>query len=122
MTTDINVALQNQLTERQRRKDLRTGVERVFSRRQIEQAFIETFELVGGIPRLAVWANHPDNYGDFLKLLMRMAPKELTAGAMGQVIEYRSMVPQSPLNRAKEEAPAPEQIEEGEFVDVDEPE
>jgi hypothetical protein len=110
MTTDITIALQQQLTERQRRKDQRSGVERIFSRKQIEQAFIETFELVGGVPRLAVWANDPENYGEFLKLLMRLAPKDMGGAIQGAVLEYRSHVPQSPLNRAPE-------IEEGELVD-----
>lgn len=94
---DFDVALQRQLSERQRKKN--SNVERVFSRRQIEQAFIESFEMIGGVPRLALWANEPENYGEFLKLLMRLAPKEATAAMAGQVLEYRSNVPASPLNR-----------------------
>jgi len=94
---DFDVALQRQLSERQRKKN--SNVERVFSRRQIEQAFIESFEMIGGVPRLALWANEPENYGEFLKLLMRLAPKEAAASMAGQVLEYRSLVPPSPLNR-----------------------
>lgn len=112
---DFDVALQRQLSERQRKKN--GGVEKVFSRRQIEQAFLETFEMVGGVPRLAIWANDPENYGTFLQLMMKLAPKEATAAQLGQVLEYRSLVPASPLNR-----PAPEKAqdepEEGEFRDV----
>jgi hypothetical protein len=99
MTTDFNVALQNQLSERQRRKDSKGGVERIFSRRQIEQAFLETFEMVGGVPRLAIWANDPANYGQFLALMMKLAPKDAGGAIAGAVLEYRSNVPQSPLNR-----------------------
>jgi hypothetical protein len=112
---DFDVALQQQLTERQRRKDARTGVERIWSNRQIQNAFIESFELVGGIPRLCLWANDPNNYETFLKLLVQIAPKGAAAmlGEMGgQILEYRSLVPQSPLNRQKPE----EDVGEGELV------
>lgn len=101
---DIDQALQNQLTERQRRKDLSSNVERVWSRKQIEQAFIETFELVGGIPRLAIWANKEENYADFLSLLMKLAPKDTGKAMSAAVLEYRSNVPASPLNREAEDA------------------
>jgi hypothetical protein len=82
----------------------RGSVERIYSRKQIEQAFLETFELVGGVSRLASWAHEDENYKDFLKLLMVMAPKETLAQATGNVIEYRSNIPVSPLNRAAESA------------------
>lgn len=110
---DFEVALQRQLSERQRKKN--GGVEKVFSRRQIEQAFLETFEMVGGVPRLAIWANDPENYGQFLQLMMKLAPKEAAQNLAGQVLEYRSNIPYSPLNR-----PAPSaEPEEGEFTDVE---
>lgn len=110
---DFNLALQNQLSERQRRLDRARGVERIWSRKQIEQAFIETFEMVGGVPRLAIWANDPANYKDFLLLLMKLAPKETGGAIAGQILEYRSNVPASPLNK-----PAPvEEIEEGQIID-----
>jgi len=94
---DFEVALARQLDARQRAKN--QGVEKLYSRRQVEQAFIETFELVGGVPRLAIWANEPANYAQFLKLLMTFAPKEQLEAVKGAVIEYRSNVPPSPLNR-----------------------
>lgn len=108
---DFDLALQRQLSERQRKKN--GGVEKVFSRRQIEQAFLETFEMVGGIPRLAIWANDPENYGTFLQLMMKLAPKEALQNQVGAVLEYRSNVPPSPLNRPPADEPA-----EGEFRDV----
>jgi hypothetical protein len=110
---DINMALQAQLSERQRRKDLKSGVERIYSRRHIEQAILETFELIGGVSRLAMWANDPENIGEFYKIMMRLAPKEMTAAAAGQVIEYRSNIPASALNRGKVERE--EDIAEGDF-------
>lgn len=109
--TDFSVALHGQLRLRDRKKV--GAVETIYSRKQIEQAFLETFELVGGVPRLALWANDPENYGTFLKLLMTMAPKEQVERVKGQILEYRSAVPQSPLNRGPEDG-----IQEGEFVDV----
>lgn len=112
MEVDFNKALQAQLTDRQRQMDAKRGVERIWSRKQIEQAFIETFEMVGGVPRLAIWANDPANYKDFLNLLMRLAPKDTGAAIAGQILEYRSNVPTSPLNRK-----APEEVEDGVIVD-----
>jgi hypothetical protein len=102
---DINLALQNQLTDRQRRKDEKSNVERMWTPKQIQNAFLETFEMVGGVPRLAVWANQEENYEVFLKLLITLAPKgaaALMGEKHGNVIEYRSNVPSSPLNRAIE--------------------
>jgi len=111
---DFESALNKQLSERQRKKN--SNVERVWSPKQIQNAFIESFELIGGVPRLALWGNEPENYESFLKLLIAIAPKGAQAAIgeqMGKVLEYRSNVPPSPLNR-----PAPEQeIAEGEFTD-----
>ena len=97
---DFGQALQQKLTDRQRKKVANPNVETIYSRRQIEQAFLETFELTGGIPRLSIWANDPENYGTFLQLLMKMAPKEAQQVA-GTVLEYRSNVPSSPLSVPK---------------------
>jgi hypothetical protein len=100
---DINLALQNQLTERQRRKQ--GNVERIWTPKQIQNAFLETFEMVGGVTRLAMWANQEENYETFLKLLITLAPKgaaALLGDKQGNVIEYRSLVPSSPLNRQAE--------------------
>jgi len=94
---DFDLALQNQLSERQRKRN--SNVERVFSRKQIEQAFLESFEMIGGVPRLAIWANDPENYGAFLQLMMKLAPKEASSALGGQVLQYVSNIPPSPLNR-----------------------
>jgi hypothetical protein len=88
-------------------------VEKVFSRRQIEQAFLESFEMIGGVPRLAIWANDPENYGTFLQLMMKLAPKEAATNLAGQVLEYRSNIPPSPLNRPPKES----DVSEGEIVE-----
>ena len=101
---DLNLALQNQLTDRQRRKDAKSNVDRLWSPKQIQNAFLESFEMVGGVPRLAIWANDPDNYEAFLKMLITLAPKGATAllgEKTGDVIQYVSNVPASPLNRVQ---------------------
>ena len=95
---DFDLHLQNQLTDRQRKKDANSNVERIWSRKQIQNAFQETFELIGGVPRLAIWANEPNNYGKFLELLMKLTPKDPGRDLAGQILEYRSNVPHSPLN------------------------
>lgn len=74
------------------------GKPRKIKRREVEEAFLEAFELVGGISRLAIWANNPANYGDFLKLYSKMIPKEMAEDA-GQTFVYMSNVPASALNK-----------------------
>ena len=70
------------------------------SRKAIEQAFLEVFEIIGGVPRLALWANDDKNYEKFLDLLMKLAPKGVADKLdQGATITYISNVPQSPLNR-----------------------
>jgi hypothetical protein len=90
-------ALDIALTQRQ--MTLATGGKvRRPTRKEVEQTFLETFELVGGVPRLAVWANNPANYGEFLKLYAKMIPKEVAEEA-GQTFIYQSNVPPSALNK-----------------------
>lgn len=72
---------------------------KIYSRKRIEQGFLEAFELVGGVSRLALWANEEDNYKDFLQLLVKFGPKESIAEVGGRVLEYRSNIPSSPLNK-----------------------
>ena len=95
---DFTEHLHNQLTERQRKKLANSNVERMWSAREIKNAFIESFELIGGVPRLALWASDPENYATFIKLLITLAPKEAGNAVQGQILEYRSNVPHSPLN------------------------
>lgn len=99
MTEDQEQALNQALAiQLNRRQELKTqNVERMFTRKGLEQGMLECFELVGGIPRLAIWANDPKNYGEFLKLLSKLFPKEMQREA-GQVINFISSIPDSPLN------------------------
>lgn len=92
-------ALDISLSERQIR--LATGRKHpTYSRQETEQAFHEVFDLIGGVPRLALWANNPENYGEFLKLYSKLLPKE-AARADGGVINFVSSIPDSPLNDPK---------------------
>lgn len=82
------------------------SVERIYSRKRVEQAFLEVFELIGGVPRLALWANQEENYGEYLKLFAKLMPKTDTK-EVATLLEYHSRVPQSALNRREpEKAPA----------------
>lgn len=96
----------------QRKRLANESVQKLYSRRTMEQGFLECFELIGGVPRLAIWANDPENYGDFLKLLMKFAPKDAPE-QLGKSVTYMSNVPASPLNRDEpatlEHQNAPEQ-------------
>ena len=115
------IQLQGKLSARQRRGfDEGSPVSQIFSRKQIEQAFLESFELVGGVPRLALWAAKDENYAEFLQLVMKLAPKDAGKVEGGRVLEYRSNVPPSPLNRtAPAQAPATlETITEAEFTET----
>jgi hypothetical protein len=75
----------------------RPQVERIYSRKQVEQALLQAFELTGGITRLALWANQEENYSDYLKLLMKLLPRE-TKEELASLIEYKTYVPPSRLN------------------------
>lgn len=51
----------------------RTGA---FSRKQVIEAFADSFELIGGIPRLAAWGHeHPT---EFFKLYAKLLPSSAT--------------------------------------------
>ncbi len=95
---DFGARLFQKLSERQLNRIQGGGsIERIFSRKEIEQAFLETFDLVGGVPRLAIWANHPDNYHHFLQLMAKLFPKGIEEKG-GKVLNYHSNVPYSPLS------------------------
>lgn len=55
---------------------LAKGLNRLPSNKERKQRFLsainEAFELVGGVPRLAIWADR--NYGQFIKLVGRTLP------------------------------------------------
>lgn len=65
------------------------------NREEIANAFMTSFELVGGTPRLALWAD--GNYGEFVKIFGRLLPKETMTVHEGK-IELVHSVPPSKLD------------------------
>lgn len=112
----LKQALMSQLTDRQLKKMQNPNLEAVWTRRQIQDAFLETFELVGGVNRLAIWANETGNYAMFLKLLMTFAPKEGAKEEGPAKITYQSNVPPSSL--VKKAGSLDKDVSEGEFVEI----
>jgi hypothetical protein len=96
----------------------RSTVTRIYGRREMEQAFLEAFDRVGGVDRLVAWASQQKNYKDFLWLLMKFAPKEAARENAGVVLEYRTLVPQSTLNRAVARPLIEDDIDEGDISDA----
>jgi len=62
------------------------------TRAQVIEAFQNSFELIGGVPRLAIWADA--NAGDFFKLYGRLLPASSTSELDGpQEIIVRHALP-----------------------------
>lgn len=94
MDFDFEAALRRNLTQRQELS--KSQVSRIMSRKQIAASIMECFELVGGVPRLAIWANDPENYGEFLKLWIKALPKEEKEEAARSFV-YQSALPSSQI-------------------------
>jgi len=63
-----------------------------FNRDQVVNAFARAFEILGGIPRLALWGN--ENYGDFAKLYAKLLPAtSVQLGDIGQLNIIHSLPP-----------------------------
>ena len=75
----------------------RISVPREVKRQRVISAFHDAFELIGGIPRLAIWADsHPT---DFFKLYARTMPGE--ASQRAEAVEaptIRHILPPGPLD------------------------
>jgi hypothetical protein len=52
-------------------------VPRSVGRKNVERAFHTAFELIGGVPRFALWADQQPT--EFYKLYSRMLPQEMNA-------------------------------------------
>jgi hypothetical protein len=75
----------------------RVSIPRDVSRKQVVQAFQDAFELIGGVPRLAHWADqHPS---EFFKLYARLLPttaqQQIEHG--GQIL-VKHVLPRGPLD------------------------
>jgi hypothetical protein len=70
---------------------------KAFSRADVVNAFQDAFDLVGGVPRLAVYAN--ENYGDFIKLYSKLLPSQASS-ALGESTDLtiRHVIPRTELD------------------------
>ena len=63
---------------------------------RVTESLNETYELIGGVPRMAIWANEPTNQSDFYKLWARTGQKTELMHS-GKVI-IRPALPKSALD------------------------
>lgn len=88
-----------QLEEMGRSLQRARGIPKDFNRRSVANAFHDAFECIGGVPRLAVWANH--NETEFYKLYARLLPNaasqdfDLGADKPTRIVHS---IPRSPLD------------------------
>jgi hypothetical protein len=77
----------------------RISVPREVKRQRVVNAFHDAFELIGGVPRLAHWADtHPT---DFFKLYARLLPAEASKAGAGVQDERPTIIhvlPRGPLD------------------------
>tara|TARA_R100001163_G_C5039870_1_gene178250 strand:- start:102 stop:494 length:393 start_codon:yes stop_codon:yes gene_type:complete len=68
-----------------------------FNRSQVVQAFDNAFQLIGGTPRLALWAD--ENPKEFFKLYAKLLPSQSTS-SLGEStdIVIKHVLPKSPLD------------------------
>lgn len=73
-----------------------------FSRKDVVNAFQAAFDLIGGVPRLALWAN--DHQTDFYKMYSKLIPSGASS-ALGEVnkMEIQMAIVPGPLDRLPEE-------------------
>lgn len=69
-----------------------------FSRKDVVSAFSNAFELIGGVPRLALWAHA--NESDFYKLYARLLPSQASS-ALGETNELiiKHVLPRGELDK-----------------------
>lgn len=69
-----------------------------YDKQRFLQAIHEAFELVGGVPRLAIWADQ--NYGDFVKVVGKTLPAVLQQVNIHNpgLVKIVSAIPPSPLD------------------------
>ena len=79
------------------------SVPRTVSRKRLEQAFLSAFELIGGVPRLALWADK--NPGQFYALSAKLFPQKVDARVTDTSLSaaLRQLGPAHDLPRAAEQ-------------------
>lgn len=71
------------------------GVSRERNRRRVAADILETFDIIGGVPAFANWAQ--ENPSDFYRMWAKMAPPP-DAADPGAQIKVIHVVPRSPLD------------------------
>jgi len=68
------------------------------SRKEVIHAFTDAFELIGGVPRLALWGH--DNPTEFFKLYARLLPSQASS-ALGETTEMtiKHVLPRTALDQ-----------------------
>ena len=86
----------SELSESTKSLRLPTG-DGALSRKRVVQAFLDAFEMIGGMPRLAVWAN--ENPSEFYKLYARLLPSQASS-VLGEenVMRVIHVLPRGPLD------------------------
>jgi hypothetical protein len=83
-------------------KMLRVPKARGIDRQKVIEAFSDSFELIGGVPRLALWAHeHP---GEFYKLYARLVPQKHEHSGDVRIV---SAIERTVLDGTFTELPAP---------------
>tara|TARA_R110002020_G_scaffold171233_2_gene361203 strand:+ start:198 stop:599 length:402 start_codon:yes stop_codon:yes gene_type:complete len=85
------------LTALSNNKTIRVPRNPHFTRKDVVQSFQSAFELIGGVPRLAIWAN--ENETEFFKLYSRLLPSQASS-ALGEsnTLKIELAVKPSPLD------------------------
>ena len=60
-------------------------------RQEVANAFLTSFELVGGVPRLALYAD--SHYDEFIKIFGRLMPKETLTVHDGEIVIKHAIAP-----------------------------
>ena len=78
-------------------KSIRVPKNPSFSRKDVVQSFQSAFELIGGVPRLALWANEHET--EFFKLYSRLLPSQASS-ALGEsnVMRIEMAIAKGPLD------------------------
>ena len=79
-----------------------------FSRQQVITAFQDAFELIGGVPRLALWGH--DNPGEFFKLYAKLLP---SAAQQTQITAEKATIHFHLAPSPLDELPAHMEVSEG---------
>lgn len=86
-----------------------------FNRQMVVDAFARAFEMIGGVQRMALWANaHPDK---FYPLYSKLLPSTAIQIGDNSSVTIIHAIPQSPLDEHPGEGP-----HEGQSVDDGQPE